>query len=351
MRLLILGTGGMAANHAKNFAAVDGVELVAGVDVDPARLEAFQTAHKIPNGFASLDAAIAWGQFDAVANVTPDSIHHPTTLAALKAGKHVFCEKPLATDAAKAFEMADAAEQAGLINMVNLTYRNVAQLQRARQIVQSGQIGTVKHVEASYLQSWLSSKFWGDWRTGNNWLWRLSKKHGSNGTLGDIGIHILDFASYGSGLDIEHIFARLKTFDKAPGNRMGEYELDANDSFVMTVDFSNGALGVIHSSRWASGHINELRLRVYGELGSVEVEHRHDGSKLRVCMGDDLDPALWKDVEVPPVPTNYERFADAVRTGKNQQPDFRHAAELQKVLDLAIVSDSQHRELAVHQPT
>jgi predicted dehydrogenase len=349
MRLLILGTGGMAANHAKNFAAVEGVTLVAGADVDPGRLEAFQSAHNIANGFASLDAALAWGQFDAVANVTPDSIHHPTTMAALKAGKHVFCEKPLATDAAKAFEMAEAAESAGLINMVNLTYRNVAQLQRAREIVQSGQIGSVKHVEASYLQSWLSSKFWGDWRTGTNWLWRLSKKHGSNGTLGDIGIHILDFASYGSGLDIEHIFARLKTFDKAPGNRMGEYELDANDSFVMTVDFSNGALGVVHSSRWASGHINELRLRVYGELGSVEVQHRHDGSRLRVCVGEDLDPALWREIEVPAVPTNYERFAEAVRTGKNQQPDFRHAAELQKVLDLAIVSDGQRREVAVHQ--
>jgi predicted dehydrogenase len=195
----------------------------------------------------------------------------------------------------------------------------------------------------------LASKAWGDWRTESKWLWRLSKKHGSNGVLGDIGVHILDFASFGAGMDIEHIFARLKTFDKAPGNRMGEYELDANDSFVMTVDFSNGALGVVHSSRWASGHINELRLRVYGELGSVEVQHRHDGSRLRVCMGEDLDPALWREVEVPPVPTNYERFAIAVTTGKNQQPDFRHAAELQRVLDLAIVSDGQHRELAVHQ--
>src|SRR4029450_11105004 len=136
-----------------------------GVDVDPARLENFNAAHNIPNGFASLDAAIAWGQFDAVANVTPDSIHHPTSIAALRAGKHVFCEKPLATDATKAFEMVDVAESAGLVNMVNLTYRNVAQLQKAREIVTSGQIGAVKHVEASYLQSWLVSKARGGGRT------------------------------------------------------------------------------------------------------------------------------------------------------------------------------------------
>jgi predicted dehydrogenase len=347
MRMLILGTGGMAKQHATHFAAIPGVTLVGGVDVDPTRLEAFNTEHNIPNGFASLDAAIAWGEFDAVANVTPDSIHHATSIAALKAGKHVFCEKPLATDATKAFEMVEVAEAAGLINMVNLTYRNVAQLQKAREIVTTGQIGTVRHVESSYLQSWLVSKAWGDWRTESKWLWRLSRKHGSNGVLGDIGVHILDFAAYGAGLDIDHVFARLKTFDKAPENKIGEYDLDANDSFTMSVDFSNGALGVIHASRWATGHMNELRLRVYGDKGAVEVQHRHDGSKLRVSMGPDVEDGIWADMDVPPVRTNYERFADAVKTGKMLEPSFRHAAELQKVLDLALVTELERRELSV----
>jgi len=346
MRLLILGTGGMAGQHAKHFAAIEGVEVVAGVDVDPNKLEAFNAKHAIPHGFASLDAALAWGQFDALANVTPDSIHHPTTMAALRAGKHVFCEKPLATDYAKALEMTEAAEAAGLVNMVNLTYRNVAELQKARAIVTSGQIGAVRHVEASYLQSWLVSKAWGDWRTESQWLWRLSKKHGSNGTLGDIGIHILDFASYGAGHDIEHVFCRLKTFDKAEGNRIGDYELDANDSFTMAVDFDNGALGVVHATRWATGHFNELRLRIYGEKGGVEVQHLHNGSRLRVCMGEDVETGTWREVQAPPVPTNYQRFAEAVRTGRTLEPSFRHAANLQKILDLATVTDRERRELA-----
>jgi predicted dehydrogenase len=348
MRLLILGTGGMAAQHAKHFAAIDAVELVGGVDVDPNRLDKFRTTHNIPNGFGSLEAALQWGEFDAVANVTPDAIHHPTSIAALNAGKHVFCEKPLATDYAKAMEMTEIAEQSGLVNMVNLTYRNVAQLQRAREIVTSGEIGAVKHVEASYLQSWLVSKAWGDWRTEDKWLWRLSRKHGSNGTLGDIGIHILDFASFGAGLEIDHVFSRLKTFDKAPGNKIGEYELDANDSFTMAVDFENGALGVIHATRWATGHFNELRLRVYGEKGGVEVQHRHDWSKLRVCLGEDVETGTWKEMEVDPVPTNYQRFAEAVRTGVTQEPSFRHAANLQRVLDLALVTDRERRELPTH---
>ncbi|WP_436087776.1 Gfo/Idh/MocA family protein [Pararhizobium sp. LjRoot255] len=347
MRLLILGTGGMANTHAMNFATMTGVALVAAVDVDLVRVQAFALSHAIPNTFTSLEEAIAWGEFDAVANVTPDKIHYPTTLKLLAAGKHVLCEKPLAEDYAKADEMAAAAEKSGLVTMVNLTYRNVAEIQKARRMVLAGEIGEVRHIEASYLQSWLVSKAWGDWATESQWLWRLSTRHGSNGVLGDVGIHILDFAGYGAASDIEHVFARLKTFDKAPGNRIGEYDLDANDSFTMTAEFANGAMGVIHASRWATGHLNELRLRMHGDKGAIEVIHTPDGSTLRVCLGEDIEKGLWKDVDAGTVLTNYQRFIDAIRAGKTEEPGFRHAADLQKILDLALLTEKERRELAV----
>ncbi|OBZ92614.1 oxidoreductase [Pararhizobium polonicum] len=347
MRLLILGTGGMANTHAMNFATIDGVKLVAAVDVDLVRVEAFALRHEIARTFTSLDEAIAWGEFDAVTNVTPDKIHYPTTLKLLAAGKHVLCEKPLAEDYAKADEMATAAEKSGLVTMVNLTYRNVAEVQKARQMVLAGDIGKVRHIEASYLQSWLVSKAWGDWATESQWLWRLSTKHGSNGVLGDVGIHILDFAGYGAATDIDHVFARLKTFDKAPGNRIGEYDLDANDSFTMTAEFTNGAMGVVHASRWATGHLNELRLRMHGDKGAIEVIHTPDGSTLRACLGADIEKGIWQDIDAGTVLTNYQRFIDAIRAGKTVEPGFRHAADLQKVLDLAMVTEKERRELAV----
>jgi len=347
MRLIILGTGVMGKNQLDHFSRIEGVEVVAAVDSDATRLAAFADRFNIKTRFTSLDEAIAWGEFDSATNVTPDRMHHPTTLALLAAGKHVLCEKPLAENYEKALEMTEAAERAGVINMVNLTYRNVAPLQRAREMVIAGEIGTVKHVEASYLQSWLVSKAWGDWRSESTWLWRLSTGHGSNGVLGDIGIHILDFAAYGAATDIDHVFARLKTFNKAPGGQIGEYMLDANDSFTMSVDFANGALGVVHATRWATGHLNELKLRVYGERGGIEVIHRPDGSELRVCVGDDVETAVWKVVDVPPVQTNYQRFAEAVMTGVPQDPNFRHAANIQKVLDLALVTERERRELKV----
>lgn len=344
VRILILGTGSMAKNHALYFSKIEGVSIVGGVDVNRERLDAFLATHGIARGFSSLEEALRWGAFDAVANVTPDNMHHGTTMLTIAAGKHIFCEKPLATDYLKALEMTEAAEKAGLVAMVNLTYRNVAELQAGRDLVRAGKIGDVRHVEASYLQGWLVAANWGDWRTEPRLLWRLSRAHGSNGTLGDIGIHILDFASYGSACEIKDMSCRLMTFPKAEGDRIGEYVLDANDSFAMVVAFENGALGVIHSTRFAPGHVNDLRLRVYGTKGAYEVNHSPAGSSLKVCLGeDDAKAARWTEVAVPPGDTNYQRFVAAVRAGKTLEPSFRHAANLQKLLDLGLATEGQTR--------
>jgi predicted dehydrogenase len=343
MRILILGTGGMARQHAEHFSKIDGVSVVGGVDMVPDKLAAFLKAHNIPKGFSSIDAALDAGGFDAVANVTPDGVHYSTSLKCLAAGKHVFCEKPLATNYSDAVEMAGAAERSGLVAMVNLTYRNVAALHAARDMVASGEIGALKHVEASYLQSWLVQPAWGPWNKETQWLWRLSTAHGSNGVLGDIGIHILDFLVFAAGVSISEVYCRLRTFHKAPDERIGEYVLDANDSFAMSVALGNGAIGVVHASRWAAGHLNELKLRLYGDKGAVEVTHRHDGSGLRVCVGDDLTTATWRDVDCAPVATNYQRFAAAVMQDGARDPSFGHAAELQKVLDEAAASDRDER--------
>ncbi|HVG49159.1 MAG TPA: Gfo/Idh/MocA family oxidoreductase, partial [Rubellimicrobium sp.] len=92
VRLLIVGTGGMARQHAEKFGAIPGVTLVAGIDTNPERLQSFQDTHGIPQGFASVQEALDWGEFDAVTNVTPDAVHYMTTLPFLSARKHVLCE-------------------------------------------------------------------------------------------------------------------------------------------------------------------------------------------------------------------------------------------------------------------
>lgn len=345
VRLAILGTGAMARQHADRFSAIPGVCVVAGIDVDQTRAEAFCQRHGIGRAFGSLADALNWGEFEAVANVTPDGAHHATTLAIAKAGRHIFCEKPLATNFSQAEAMTQAVTDARLINMVNLTYRNVTALQTARELVTSGEIGEVRHVEASYLQSWLAAKYWGDWRTESRWLWRLSKSHGSNGVLGDIGIHILDFASYGAASAIENVTCRLKAFPKAPDDQIDEFFLDANDSFVMAVEFANGALGTIHASRWGTGNRDDLRLRIFGTKGALDVSyggrdaHGMRISRLDVCLGDDVETQTWRVYPLTPVESNYERFIRAIREGATLEPSFAHAANLQRILDKAMEAD------------
>jgi predicted dehydrogenase len=336
MRLLIIGTGSMARAHAINFKNERDIELVATVETNGERREAFAKEHGIENAFSDLDKALAWGEFDAAANVTPDPVHYPTTMKLIAAGKHVFCEKPLATDYPHAKEMVDAAEKAGLINMVNLTYRASPALYKARALVEAGKIGALRHFEASYLQSWLVGKQWGDWRTEDRWLWRLSTKHGSKGTVGDIGIHLIDFATFAAGSDVAWMSARTKTFHKAKGDRIGKYRLDANDSFVMSAELGNGALGLIHATRFATGNANEIRVSLFGDQGALMIHTNGRESSLQMCAGPDVDKQKWRPVKTPAVPTTYQRFAKALRTGQNGDPSFRRAADIQRVLDLCL---------------
>lgn len=348
IRLLILGTGGMAKHHAEHFGAIEGVHLAAGIDVSAERLDAFRAAHGIPRGFASVQEALAWGEFDAVTNVTPDAVHHATTLPFLAAAKHVLCEKPLAANYPHAKEMADAAALAGVVNMVNLTYRNVPALVEAARLVADGAIGEVRHFEASYLQSWLTQPAWGEWSTSPTWLWRLSKGHGSMGVLGDVGVHILDFATFAAGSAPTHVSARLATFPKAPGDQIGEYKLDANDSAVMHLRLANGAVGVLHATRFASGHLNDLTLKIFGTTGGLEVRGNNEVSILRGSLGEDMLKGQWRDLPAPPVQTNYQRFVAAIRGGTPVLPDFARGAALQRVLDLAVASDeAQCQDMAV----
>lgn len=167
--------------------------------------------------------------------------------------------------------MADAARKEKVVNMVHFTYRNWSPLQKITQLVQSGKLGELRHIEAGYHQAWLVSKSWGDWRTSDAWLWRLYANHGSKGVLGDVGVHILDFATFPAG-PIKSIYCQLKTFKKAPRNRIGKYKLDANDSAIITAEFANGAIGSIQTTRWMPGHQNRLFLKISGTKGSVSFD-------------------------------------------------------------------------------
>ncbi len=346
IRIAIVGTGAMAKQHAIALKKHDDCAIVAACDLDAGRLDAFCKEHEIPAGHQDLDRMLAAEPLDAVVNVTPDRHHKPVSLKALAAGKHVLCEKPLAENHADASEMARAARTAGVVNMVNFSYRNAPAIQMAAELVRAGELGEIRHVEASYLQSWLTSAHWCDWKTSDQWLWRLSSDHGSKGVLGDLGVHIVDFASFPVG-EICAVNCRLKTFDKAPDGRIRDYRLDANDSAVMTVEFANGALGTIHTSRWTTGFKNSLKLLVCGTTGALRVDLDQSQTSLEVCLGADVESVEWQSRHCDPTPDNWQRFLESIRTGNPDQPDFARGAAIQNVLDACELSHAQSRTVAV----
>lgn len=348
VRVAILGTGGMANRHAELYRLIPGVEIVAGCDVDRARVEAFCAKHGIPASGAYTDFAQLLRECpcDAVSNVTPDAFHAALSIQALRAGKHVLCEKPLGLNHTETKRMVAAAKKAGTVAMVNFSYRDWSALQDITARVHAGEIGELRHVEASYLQTWLTSPIWGEWSTTPAWLWRLSTKHGSRGVLGDVGVHIVDFATYPAG-PIKKVFCQLKVFPKAPKNRIGEYPLDANDSAVINVEFANGALGTIHTTRFATGHANRLALKLHGTKGAFAFDSDLGTDAYRVCVGPDVATAKWQDVKAKPTPNNHARFIAAIRTGVAEQPDFARGSQIQRVLDACFESDASGRPVKV----
>ena len=169
--------------------------------------------------------------------------------------------------------------------------------------------------------------------------------------LGDVGVHLIDFMSHATGLEVAELGCDLQTFRKAGGDRIGEYVLDANDSVSINARLGNGALCVMHATRYATGHHNTINLRVHGLKGGLKVEYTNSPGEtdtLAVCAGDEANTAAkWSEVELDDVPTVMESFAENVMEGKRGDPDFSHAATLQKVIDTAFAADAKGARLKV----
>jgi len=352
IKVAIIGTGGMAHYHANTFKSIKDVSIVSVCDVNKDRVNKFADLFNIKERYTSIDELLDNSDIDAVSNVTPDSFHKEIALKCFKKDKHVFSEKPLAENYPDAQEMYEAAKKAKVINMVNFSYRNSSGLQSIAGLVQSGELGNVRHVEASYYQSWLTAKYWGDYKEDDKWLWRLSSKHGSKGTLGDIGVHIFDFVTFPVG-SIKKLNTKLKTF-KDKGNKIGEYKLDTNDSFVTMLEFENGALGTVASTRFATGEINKLNLKIYCEKGAVRIafdDPIKEGNYYEITTDtetvfSDEDKKInkklkWEKISTNSTPNNIERFIESIKSGINDQPDFERGAKIQKILDSCFESSEK----------
>ena len=345
IRVAIVGTGIWAGAHAKAYSGMSDVKLAACCDVDEEKARRFAARFGFKTHYSRLEEMLDEERLDAASVVTSDAHHVPVSLELIKRGIHVLCEKPIAGSARDARRAVRAVRKAGLTNMVNFWPLRTAAARRARKMVEAGTFGSIRHFECSYLQDWLVHDRWGDWRDTPALLWRLSKKHGSAGALGDLGSHVMALISFVLG-DCTEVSCKLKTFPKGVRSPFKGYTLDANDSAVLGLGLRCGAAGTLHMTRWATGQANSVRLRAYGTRGAFEIDLDRSSDKLRVCSVRDLAAGGsrangWKTMDCGRGVDLYREFIKAARAGRQVMPDFDFAARVQQVLDSSFESDAK----------
>ncbi|WP_231263485.1 Gfo/Idh/MocA family protein [Nocardioides alpinus] len=247
----------------------------------------------------SWQALVDRDDIDLIDVCTPGDTHAEIAIAALRAGKHVLCEKPLANSVEEAEAMVLAAEEAavhGVRAMVGFTYRRVPAIALARQLVAEGRLGTIHHVRAQYLQDWIVDPQ-------APMSWRLDKSKAGSGALGDIGAHIIDLAHFITGDSIRRVSGRLHTFvgerplpaehsglSGTAGTGTGTVTVD--DAAVFLAEFRGGAMGVFEATRFANGRKNAIRIEVNGSAGSLAFDfedmnllHFFDGTEVAATAG------------------------------------------------------------------
>lgn len=216
---------------------------------------------------------------DVVDIVTPGDTHVDIACAALEAGKHVICEKPLANTVADAERMASVAAAAstrGVRSMVGFSYRRVPAVVFARQLVQEGRLGTIRQVRAEYLQDWLIDPE-------APLTWRLQKDRAGSGSLGDIGAHAIDMVEYVTGSALTAVSGVLETLvSERPllGEGIGLSGTASAERGAVTVDdvalfhgrFDNGALGSFEATRFRTGRKNAFRFEISGSTGAISFD-------------------------------------------------------------------------------
>ncbi len=197
-------------------------------------------------------------------NGGPNDSHADPCIMAAERGMHILCEKPLARNTEEAKRMLDAVQKARIKHMVSFNYRFVPAIRQIRNLIDSGKLGQIYHFRAVYLQEWNMPHY------GTPKNWRLDKKVAGSGAIGDLGAHIIDLAHYLVG-GVKSVSAYTKTFiDERPlPDGSGTGKVDVDDAFVAALEFDNGALGTLESTRIAGGRKNYNRFEINAEKGSI----------------------------------------------------------------------------------
>jgi predicted dehydrogenase len=294
---------------------------------------------------------------DVIDICTPSDSHREIAVAALAAGKHVLCEKPLGNSLVDTLDMASAAQQAaerGVWSMCGFTYRRQPAVALARKYLQSGDLGVIRHVRVTYLQDWLSDE-------NAEHSWRLDAKRSGSGALGDLGAHAVDLAQWLLGEQIVQLTARTTTFvaERPVRGEKSLLPVTVDDAAFFLGEFSSGIIGTFEATRFALGRKNSFRFEINGSLGSVTWDFERNNELLRYSSeaGDaaGFSRILATEPTHPYVANwwpaghtlGYDHgfvnqaadFIQAISSKVQPEPSFESAAYVQRVLEAVGISE------------
>jgi predicted dehydrogenase len=295
----------------------------------------------------SWEETVARPDIDVVDICTPGDTHLPIALAAARAGKVIFCEKPLANTVEEAEQMLEAARAHNCLHMLCHNYRRAPAVALAKRLIEDGRIGEVYHYRGTYLQDWLV-------RPDFPRVWRLEKSKAGSGALGDILSHSVDLARYLVG-EIREVSGLLETFIKerpSPEGSGGMLPVEVDDAALSLVRFEGGAIGAIEATRFATGRKNYNRFEINGSRGSLvfnmermnELEVYEEGgpeSGFRTVLATDPTHPYAGGWWPPGHIIGYEHtfthtvldLLKAIAEGRMPEPNFEDGVRNQKVLD------------------
>lgn len=298
----IVGTGFIGPAHLEALRRLPNVLVTALVEVNQEVADQKAAELGIPNAY-TFDAMLQDKSIDVVHICTPNFLHFPQTKAALLAGKHVICEKPLAVTTAEAEELVALAKEKGLINAVHFNLRYYPMVRQMRTMRMKGDLGEVYAVMGSYLQDWLFHK--------TDYNWRLEPdQSGDSRAIADIGSHLLDMTEYVTGLKVTAVMANFSTVHKTrlkplkaietfSGKALDpsdykEYPVNSEDYATVLLKFDNGNTGSITVSQVNAGRKNRLNIEIAGSKSNFEFNTERP-NELWVGKRDSANAVLMKD--------------------------------------------------------
>lgn len=297
----LVGPGFVARHHIDAVRRIGDIDVIGLAGSSPASAARKAVDFKVARVYGDYNELVNDPAIDVVHNTTPNYVHAPVTLAALRAGKHVISDKPLGMTIAECMQMTEAAADAGVVNAVTFNYRGNPLVQEARLRLAAGEVGNLIHVHGHYFQDWMTNE--------NVYSWRLDpEKGGVSSALADIGSHWCDLAEHVTGLRIVSVLADVNTvvtpryragasteaFVRNPDIERHPIAVHGEDLASVLLRFDNGARGSLKAGQVLPGHKNDLQIEVNGREGSLRWEQERQ-NELWFGRHDAANAFLMKD--------------------------------------------------------